>query len=76
MKGVHKGEPNVHPDPKPSVLLTNQKKLSPSEYKKRFPMLAAKQAKEENLIRMRNNVLKAQAKAKADKKKKNKGKNG
>ncbi len=60
MQGVHSGEPNVHPDSEPFVPLTNQNKLSESEYKNRFPMLYEKQAQEENLIRMRENVMRMQ----------------
>ena len=66
MKGVHSGNPNVHPDPEPFALLTNQNKLSESEYKKRFPMLVAQQAQEENLIRMRENLMRMQGGLLAD----------
>ena len=60
MQGVHSGGPNVQPDPEPFVPLTNQNKLSESEYKKRFPMLFEKQAQQDNLMRMRENLMRMQ----------------
>jgi hypothetical protein len=60
MQGVHSGEPNVQLDPEPFVPLTNQNKLSESEYKERFPMLFEKQAQQENLMRMRENLMRMQ----------------
>ena len=60
MQGVHRGEPNVQLDPEPFVPLTNQNKLSESEYKKRFPMLFEKQAQQDNLMRMRENLMRMQ----------------